>query len=129
MKRVTRHASSGMNATTSGPMPTVCAASAAACSACRSMPSSSVSLPARRAMNRSPSTTTRKLWLVIPPGRGEVRTLRARDQAGIASRARSSRGSGGATAAMSRCRLGPALVRGQGGCPFPDLQVAAVLAV
>ena len=48
MKRVTRYPSGRMNAVTSGPTPTPAAATVAACSTSRLMPSRWVSLPARR---------------------------------------------------------------------------------
>ena len=61
-----------MKATTSGPTPTPAAATVAACSTSRLMPSRNVSLPARRMTYRSasPATVIRKLRFVIPPESG-----------------------------------------------------------
>src|SRR6185295_3051597 len=61
-----------MNATTSGPTPTPAAATVAACSTSRLMPSRWVSLPARRMTYFEPSAApvTRKLRLVMPPESG-----------------------------------------------------------
>ena len=60
-----------MNAVTSGPTPTPAAATVAACSTSREIPSRCVSLPASRMTQRSsvPDTSTRKFRLVIPPDR------------------------------------------------------------
>src|SRR6266550_2829552 len=58
-----------MNAVTSGPTPTPAAATVAACSTSRLMPSRWVSLPASRRTNLDPSgaPVTRKFRLVMPP--------------------------------------------------------------
>ena len=60
-----------MNAVTSGPTPTPAAATVAACSTSRLMPSRCVSLPASRMTQRSsvPAASTRKFRFVIPPDR------------------------------------------------------------
>src|SRR5256886_7776617 len=67
IKRATSQPSSGSNATTSGPTPTSNARLPAAYSTARSMPSSSVFAPPIRRTKTSPSTSTLKLRLVIPP--------------------------------------------------------------
>jgi hypothetical protein len=51
-------------------MPSCAATSDASCSTERSIPRSSVSLPPIRRTNVSPSTTTLKLRLVMPPPSG-----------------------------------------------------------
>ena len=61
MNRVTRYPSGRMKAVTSGPTPTPAAATVAACSTSRLMPSRYVSLPASRMTHRSvvPAAVTR----------------------------------------------------------------------
>src|SRR3989442_15610199 len=91
IKRATSQPSSGSNATTSGPTPTSNARLPAAYSTALSMPSSSVFAPPIRRTKPSPSMSTLKLRLVIPPPSSATFAVRPGQSLATAARPPSTR--------------------------------------
>src|SRR3989442_14820902 len=91
IKRATSQPSSGSNATPSGPTPTSNARFPAAYSTARSMPSSSVFAPPILRTKTSPSTSTLKLRLVIPPPSSATFAVRPGQSLATAARPPSTR--------------------------------------